>query len=126
MGGCLDKPKPKKSKIAPAPTKPSEHSKIPATRHSLHQEPAVEEAKPKYRRLTTNELLCTYRIESTLDLSCKLEGPKYLSSLVDGSSRVLRVLALPDTNERRLEVYRRLVGFEVFENEEGALMVLDE
>jgi hypothetical protein len=42
--------------------------------------------------MTIAELLAIYQIESTLELSSKLEGPKYLSGLTDGSSKVLRVI----------------------------------
>jgi hypothetical protein len=61
--------------------------------------------------MTINELLTTYRIESTLDLSSKMEGPKYLSNMVDGSSKVLRVVNLDEINEKRLEVYKKILGF---------------
>jgi hypothetical protein len=71
----------------------------------------VEEVKPKHKKMTINELLTTYRIESTLDLSSKMEGPKYLSNMVDGSSKVLRVVNLDEINEKRLEVYKKILGF---------------
>ena len=44
--------------------------------------------------MTINELLTTYCIEGTLEMSSKMEGPKYLSNLVDGSSCVLRIYEL--------------------------------
>lgn len=104
MGGCIDKPKAKKPKAVPSNPKASAEHKLPASRMSIREEeaPKEEPAKPKHRRMTINELLTTYCIESTLDLSSKLEGPKYLSSFVDGAAKVLRVAALEDISEKRL------------------------
>lgn len=82
--------------------------------------------KPKHKKMTINELLTTYKIESTVDLSSKMEGPKYLSNLVDGSSKVLRVVNLDEINENRLEAYKRVLGFETYENEEGSIMIIDD
>jgi len=56
--------------------------------------------------MSIDELLLTYRNEGTLELSSKMEGPKYLSNLVDGSSKVMRVFNMPDISEDRLDVYR--------------------
>lgn len=55
-----------------------------------------------------------------------MEGPKYLSNVVDGSSKVLRVVNLEEINEKRLEVYKKILGLETYENEEGAIMILDD
>lgn len=55
-----------------------------------------------------------------------MEGPKYLSNVVDGSTKVMRVVNLEEINEKRLEVYKRILGLETYENEEGAIMILDE
>jgi len=127
MGGCLDQPKPKKSGMVPITMKNPESTKVTANRQSIQEEiRKVEEVKPKYKKMTINELLTTYKIDSTLDLSSKIEGPKYLSNLVDGSSKVLRVLNISDIDENRLEVFKRIIGFEVYENEEGSLMIIDE
>jgi hypothetical protein len=52
--------------------------------------------------MTINELLTTYKIDSTLDLSSKVEGSKYLSNLIDGSSKVLRIFNMSDIDEKRL------------------------
>ncbi len=53
----------------------------------------------------------TYSIEGTLELASKMEGPKYLSNLVDGSAKVLRVLHPSDIDEKRLDVYKKIIGF---------------
>lgn len=76
--------------------------------------------------MTINELLTAYKIDSTLDLSSKVEGPKYLSNLIDGSSKILRIFNLSDIDEKRLEVFKKIIGFEVYENEEGSFMMIDE
>ena len=113
--------------MVPITMKNPESTKVTANRQSIQEEiRKVEEVKPKYKKMTINELLTTYKIDSTLDLSSKIEGPKYLSNLVDGSSKVLRVLNISDIDENRLEVFKRIIGFEVYENEEGSLMIIDE
>ena len=61
-----------------------------------------------------NELLTTYSIEGTLNLSSKMEGPKYLSNLVDGSSSVLRIYQSSDIKPARMEVYKKIVGFDLY------------
>lgn len=64
--------------------------------------------------MTTNELLMTWRIESTLELSSKMEGPKYLSNNADGSAKVLRVINLNEIDEKRLNIYKQIIGFDVY------------
>lgn len=39
-----------------------------------------------------------------------MEGPKYLSNIVDGSSKVLRIVNLEDIDEKRLDAYKQNVG----------------
>ena len=56
--------------------------------------------------MTVNELLLTYRIEDTLSMCSKLEGPKYMSNIIDGSSKVLRVVSASEINEKRLKIYK--------------------
>ena len=48
--------------------------------------------------MSIDELLLKYRNEGTLELSSKMEGPKYLSNLVDGSSRIMRIFNMSDIN----------------------------
>lgn len=40
-----------------------------------------------------------------------MEGPKYLSNIVDGSSMVLRIVNQNDIDDQKMEVYRQIVGF---------------
>jgi hypothetical protein len=40
-----------------------------------------------------------------------MEGPKYLSNIIDGSSKILRIITLSDIDEKRLDIYRQNIGF---------------
>jgi hypothetical protein len=63
MGGCLDKPKPKKPKVLPGTSKAPDSSKTPAGRMSIQEDiKKIEEVIPKYKKMSINELLNTYRI----------------------------------------------------------------
>ena len=55
-----------------------------------------------------------------------MQGPKYLSNRVDGSSKVLRIVHLADIDEKRLEVYKKILGFQVYKIDENTLIILDQ
>lgn len=66
MGGCLDQPKTKKKQIAPPPA--PQTIRLSASRYDLAAELVKKESEVhlKYKKMSLNELLITYRIESTL------------------------------------------------------------
>ena len=48
--------------------------------------------KPKYKKITAEQFCCKYRIEENCDSVSKIDGPKHIMNIVDGTNQVLRVL----------------------------------
>jgi hypothetical protein len=67
---------------------------LQASRIRIPEEINPQQDKQKYKKMTINQLLNTYSILETISFASKVEGPKYLSNLIDGSSKVLRVANL--------------------------------
>lgn len=59
--------------------------------------------------MNSQEFASQYRIEQNVGTTTRLEGPKFVSSLVDGSCRILRVINFGQYNKKRLEVYREVL-----------------
>jgi hypothetical protein len=88
MGGCINAPK---SKII----KPENGEKIikKPVKQAYEERPAVvEPARPRYKRITSEQFLVQYTIETNVEGAARAEGPKYISNSMDGSGKVLRVL----------------------------------
>jgi hypothetical protein len=91
--------------------------------------------KNNFKKITS-ELFCRiYRIEENVGTTTRAEGPKYISNYADGIGRVLRVVqfgvqsalavgAKDGDIERRVKAYADNLGLEVFEDEDGNLLVV--
>ena len=62
MGGCLDQPKSKKKQIAPPPA--AQTLRLSASRYDLTAQLGNKESEVhlKYKKMSMNELLITYRV----------------------------------------------------------------
>ena len=45
---------------------------------------------------------------------------------MDGSSKILRIFNLSDIDEKRLDAFKRIIGFEVYKTEEDVIYIIDE
>ena len=53
-----------------------------------------------------------------------MQGPKFVSNVIDGSCKILRVLNFRDYDQKRLKVYKEILDLEVYEDENGNMLVL--